>query len=120
MVVGNLDVEGVSILPAEADAVLVVDSDAVLPFSVALQGFELVAGNRGQIAQRGCAVQMEQLADRDLLDCVKLSRELLLEDLFRCNVSKRTNHVLIVYRYGMNVKEEATLPYFAAKWDQPA
>jgi hypothetical protein len=56
VVIGDLNVEGVPILPAEANAVLVVDPNAVLPFAIARQGFELVAGDRGQVARRGCPI----------------------------------------------------------------
>jgi hypothetical protein len=51
VVIGNFNIEGVSIGPAEADPVLIVDPDAVLPFAVAFQNFELMAGNGGQIAR---------------------------------------------------------------------
>jgi hypothetical protein len=44
MVVGDLDVVGVSILPDETDTVPVVDSDAVEPFPGTLQGFQRLPG----------------------------------------------------------------------------
>jgi hypothetical protein len=50
MVVGNLNIEGVCIGPSKAESVLIVDSDAVLSFSFALQCFQLVTGDCGQIA----------------------------------------------------------------------
>ena len=63
VVIGDLNVEGVSILPAEANAVLVVDPNAVLPFAIARQGFELVAGDRGQVARRDCPVSDETVCE---------------------------------------------------------
>ena len=72
MVVGNLNIEGVSIVPAEANAVLIVDAYAVLPLAVAFQGLDLVAGNRCQIAQCDGPVQMDEFADRDLFDGLEL------------------------------------------------
>jgi hypothetical protein len=75
VVIGDLNVGGVSILPAEANAVLVVDPNAVLPFAIARQGFKLVAGDRGQVARRGCSVQMKQFAKCGLLDCREVFRE---------------------------------------------
>jgi len=44
VVVDDFDVLGVAALPAEADAVLVVDADAVLPLAVARQFLQSVAG----------------------------------------------------------------------------
>ena len=42
MIVYDLYVQGVRFGPSEADAVLIVDPDAVLPFSVALQGLQVM------------------------------------------------------------------------------
>jgi hypothetical protein len=39
MIIRNLNVEGVPITPDEADAVLIIDPDAMLPFPVTLQSF---------------------------------------------------------------------------------
>lgn len=110
MVVGNLNVEGVSILPAEADAVLVVDPDTVLPLSVAFQCLKLVSGDRGQVAQRRCPVQVEQLSDRNLFDGPKPLRVLLLEDLPGFGVSKGADHVFIVYRVSIKGKRKIGVP----------
>src|ERR1035438_4494978 len=104
MVVGNLHVAGISILPDETDAVLVVDSDAVLPLPRAFQGFQAVARNRCQIAKRSRLVQMHELTEDGLFDGPKLLRRLLLKYLFGFSVAKRLNHELIVYRYSVNCK----------------
>ena len=48
MVVGDLDVEGVSIPPAETDPPLVVDPDTVLPFTVARDVIHLPAMSSDQ------------------------------------------------------------------------
>ena len=104
MVVGNLHVAGVSILPDETDAVLVVDSDAVLPLPRAFQGFQAVAGNRSQIAQSSRLVQMYEPAEGSLFDGPKLFRRLLLKYPFGFRISKRLNHEFIVYRYSVNCK----------------
>jgi hypothetical protein len=39
MIIRNLNVEGVTITPDEADAVLIIDPDAMLPLPVTLQSF---------------------------------------------------------------------------------
>jgi hypothetical protein len=43
-VVDDLDLVGVTVVPAEADAPLVVDADAVLAVAITLERFEPVAG----------------------------------------------------------------------------
>ena len=50
MVVGNLDIESILLFPAEADAVLIVDPDAVLPFAISFERFQPVSGKQGQVA----------------------------------------------------------------------
>ena len=77
MIVSELYFETVASLPNETKSVLIIDSYAVLPFAIAFQGFELVAGNRRQIAQRDCPVQMDEFADCNLADGLELPRELL-------------------------------------------
>jgi hypothetical protein len=49
MVVNELDFVSVVILPAEAEAPLVVDSDGVLTLAIALQRFEPVAREGGKV-----------------------------------------------------------------------
>jgi len=50
MVVDYFDLGRVSILPYETDSILVVDSNAVLSESVALQSFQIVASCSREIA----------------------------------------------------------------------
>jgi hypothetical protein len=98
MVVGNFHVAGVSILPDEADVVLVVNPDAVLPFPLAFQGFQAIAWNRLQVAKRSRLIQMNEFTESSLFDRPKLLRSLLMKDPFGFGIAKTRNHNLIVYR----------------------
>ena len=51
MVIHNFNVVRVFALPAEANPILIVDPDAVLPGTVAFEGFQAVAGRQLQVAQ---------------------------------------------------------------------
>jgi len=51
MVINDLDIPGVLVAPDKADAPLVVDADAVLPFPVAFQRFKAVAGRGTKIVE---------------------------------------------------------------------
>ncbi len=62
MVVNNLHVVGIPIAPDKADTPLIVDADAVLSFSVALEGLQMIARRRGQVAEFGGNIQLAQLA----------------------------------------------------------
>ena len=57
MVVNDLDVEGIALLPAKANAPLIVDADRVLALAVALQRLEPVAGQAGKVFKRGGSVE---------------------------------------------------------------
>jgi hypothetical protein len=104
VVIGDLDIGGVSIVPSKAEAVLVVDSDAVLPLAVSFQRLQLVAGNCRQVAQRDSPVQMEELPQRDRFDGLKLLGKLLPEDLLRLRASN-VRITFIVYRYAISSNE---------------
>jgi hypothetical protein len=60
MRVNNLYIVEFSTFPHEADAVLIVDSNAVLPLSVAAQRFKVVSWRYSQIVQVHCVVQVLQ------------------------------------------------------------
>jgi hypothetical protein len=64
MVVDDSHIEGVAIDPAEDDAPLLIDSDAVKPVEVAAQRFEMVARGPAEIIQVDGAVDELQLAQR--------------------------------------------------------
>lgn len=68
MVVHNFHFEGVFALPAEAEAPLIVDADAVLASPVTFQCFQPVAGRSAQIVQAPRLVQQHQFPPRHLLD----------------------------------------------------
>jgi len=51
MVIYNLDVVGISITPHEVDAPLIVDANAVLSFSVALERFQMITRRGREVAQ---------------------------------------------------------------------
>ena len=62
MIVRDFHVVSVAFAPAEANAPLVVDADAVLPFTAALQRFEPVARRHGHVPQLCGRVQQQQFA----------------------------------------------------------
>jgi hypothetical protein len=68
VVVDDLDILGASIRPNEADAPLLIDSDAMLAGAIILEGFKLIAGRHSQVAQHLGIVQHSQLPQRGLLD----------------------------------------------------
>ena len=57
MVVDDFHIVGVAIPPNEADAILIIDSDAVLAFALAVQSLQPVSGRNIQIIQRHGGMQ---------------------------------------------------------------
>ena len=63
MIVDDFHVVGISVSPSEADAPLVVDTDAELPGAIALQRFQPVGRRGAQVRELDCGVQHIQLAE---------------------------------------------------------
>jgi hypothetical protein len=61
MVIHNSNVARVFTVPAEANAPLVVDADAMLSGAIAFQGFQAVAGRQGQVTQFAGAIKLREL-----------------------------------------------------------
>jgi hypothetical protein len=62
MVVHDLNFVRIASIPDKADAVLIIDANAVLPFPVAAQSFQMISWRDSQIAQLRDSIQNEQLA----------------------------------------------------------
>lgn len=62
MVINDFDIQRITVLPTEANAELVVDADAVLACTVALERFQSVAGRHAQKVECGGGVQLCELA----------------------------------------------------------
>jgi hypothetical protein len=62
MVVNDLNVVGITILPAEADAPLVVDSDAIQTFAIPSEFLQAVARGNAEVVKDPRGVNHEQLA----------------------------------------------------------
>jgi hypothetical protein len=68
VVIGHLDVVGVTIAPLKANAPAVIDPKAVLSCSIPRQLFEAIGQGALQIRERMGIVQHAQLPQSDLLD----------------------------------------------------
>src|SRR5574338_833978 len=65
VVIGDFDVVGMAGLPPEADPVLLIDANAVLPPPVSPQALQAVAGWHAQLREVADPVQLVQLAAYD-------------------------------------------------------
>ncbi len=92
MVVHNLNLKSIGVNPAEADAPLVVDPNAVLPRAITCEGLQTIAWNRSQVRQGRCRVNLVELPFRHWSNALELPAELAPEDLLGLLGSERPNH----------------------------
>jgi hypothetical protein len=93
VVVHNLDIVSAAVAPAKADAVLIVDPDAVLPGALPLQGFESIARTGKKIAQSSRAVQGVQSPAGNRFDICETGDPLPLpEKPLGVGAAERLNH----------------------------
>jgi hypothetical protein len=105
MVVDDFHVVGVAIPPHEADAILIIYSDAVLALALAVQSLQPVSGRHTQIIQRHGGMQQEEL-----LHCPHFqtggnpSASSRFPKLLGIRIPEACYHQGIVLRYGTSVK----------------
>lgn len=88
MVVHNFNLVCTICLPDETNAPLVVHANAVLPRSITLQGFKLVAWRNTQTAQFTGRMQLQQFATGDTFDVLEPRHNAALEQGLGVGASK--------------------------------
>ena len=68
VIIGDFDFVGVLAVPAEADAILVIDSDAVLAPPVAFERLQVISRRKAQFAERGRGFELRELSQCDFVD----------------------------------------------------
>src|SRR5665648_862578 len=99
VIVHDLDVFGTGCRPAEADAVLVVDADAVLAGAGALERLEPVAGRDAQVVEASGDLQLAQPAARDRLEVHEASDPPTTGQRLRIRVLERDDHEAVSYTH---------------------
>ena len=92
VVVHYLDIVGVSFTPGKADPPTVVDANAVLAFTVALQRLQPVAANRAQVRQAGRSFEPSEPLSRLILDRAKLPAGKSLVNRLSLFAAERADH----------------------------
>lgn len=93
VVVHDLNILGVAIHPNEADAVSIVDPDAVLSSPVAGQRFEPVSGKCRQVSKCARCVDLLQLPLGHPRDLLQTSAEVAGKQRLGLGVLERPDHV---------------------------
>jgi hypothetical protein len=93
VIVNDLHVIGISVLPDEADPILVVDADAVLTLAIAGELPEPVGRRTVKVVDGMRVAEHPQLAQSNRLDVAgQLPRELSIEDPLSFGYGRRPDH----------------------------
>ena len=93
VVVDDLYVEGISGAPDEADAPLIVDADAVLASTIALERFEPIAGRNAQVGEGVGRIEDDEFPKGDALKAGgQTTRAATLKERFRVGVAEGADH----------------------------
>ncbi len=98
VVVHDLDVLCFTVLPHEADPILVIDPDAVLPPPITAKGLEVIARKRAQVVESLGGVQLRQLALSDPGNVSEPTRRVPLEQRLGVSVPEGPDHLLRLLR----------------------
>jgi hypothetical protein len=96
MIVHNLDFKGIRTSPAETNAPLLVDPNAVLPLAIAAKGLQAIAGNGSKIGQYRSRLNVVKLPFRHDGNTLKSPAEFAAEHLLGLPVPERPDHISIV------------------------
>lgn len=90
----------------KADAILIIDANAVLPLSVTVQRFQTICRWDAQILQTSCIVYHDQFSQSYPLNGLwKLSGKGLVKNLFRLSISEALYHAIIITDSRVYVKQ---------------
>ena len=98
VVVHDLDVLRLAVLPHEADPILIIDPDAVLPSPITAKGLEVIARKRAQVVESLGCMQLRQLALSDPSNVPEPTRRIPLKQRRGVSVPEGPDHLLSILR----------------------
>jgi hypothetical protein len=101
MIIYDFDIVRAGTAPLKTDSPLPVDSDAVLPLAISLQGFKPVPGRDAKLLETNRSIEQLQLIECFLLDTARQSpRQLAVPNLLRLRALKTDNQPELFYNRG--------------------
>jgi hypothetical protein len=98
VVVHDLDLLRFAVFPDEADSILIVDTDAVLPPSITGQSLKVIPGKRAQVVESLGCVKLRELALCYAGDAPKPARRVSLKERLGVAVPEGPDHLLRILR----------------------
>lgn len=93
VVIHNFNVMRIAVTPREADAPLVIDSNAIRPRAVALQRFKLIPWRHAKILQPPRLMQVQKLPPRRPLDGLKSPDRAVLKEQSGVRAPERSDQI---------------------------
>jgi hypothetical protein len=109
MIIHDLDFKRITITPNKTNAILIVNTDAVLALSISLQCFQLIARKDCEIAQLISGVYLHEFSVGDSRNLLKTSELLPFEYSLGGLSSKGPNHRLTLLTTVRAVKHKCLL-----------
>jgi len=93
VIIHDFDLVRVALAPYETYPPLVINPNAVLPFSVSAQAFQPIPRWRGQIAESRGEMQLLKLSPGNALNRLKPAHRFSLEEPFCIGATEGANHI---------------------------
>jgi hypothetical protein len=107
VIISDLNIKSIACLPAKANPILIVDSDAVLSRAISLQRLQAIRWWRRQVPKFFGAVDLNQFPKRDRKNGLKSPHAALPEEnRFRIAIAKRSDQTTIILWGTLNVGRE--------------
>ena len=108
VIIHDLNLIGVTLQPDKTNAPLLINTNAVLPFPIALQCFQSVPRQCRQRSDIRCGIQHVQFPQGLPLESLKRRHRFPLEESLGIRAAKGTDHRSVgLYCYPLNVKQYA-------------
>jgi len=105
VVVHYFDLVSAVVVPNKTDSPLIIDANAVLSFSIALQGFQVIARGHSQTDQFIYGMKLQQLTPSHALDIVEPGHHLASKQSLGVGANERMDHEAILFRDTESVKQ---------------
>jgi hypothetical protein len=109
VVIHDFNLVSAVVVPHKTNAPLVIDANAVLPFSVVLQRLKVIARRNSQTDQFRDCLQQQQLAPRHPFDVSEPRHKLASEQGLGVGANERMDHGIILFRVTESVKQFTSL-----------
>jgi hypothetical protein len=105
MVVDDFDFVRMSSAPYEADAPLIVDTNAVLPVSIPFQALEAVSWQRRQRSDLRSGIEDVQVSKRRALDCFEPACTFPAKQALGIRAAEWPDHCTMLYCFPFHVNQ---------------